>query len=532
MRRLFGLALIVMALTNGLMTAAEAQTGSVAIGVGSWRPAYALRQLFDCFYDQAKGGGSSAGVSKPGPWAKAANCPMFNGSGAGGEILYVSHLSADTKQMLRVNSIGSPSDPANTKYCLLPCAYAYGSSAVPYTDATRSITSYANYDGFHFIAGEAPVSAAEMTAWAAAGNLSKYGRLIQIPMGAAGVALMFGGKDGNNNPLNMLQPVPSGGSSGLNLSRNALCGIYSGHITKWDNPILTALNGGVLGGGQITIYASTGGMNYLLTSALASQCQFEIGPNNETDPTLVSYAFPWTDRDAPCPNPPARGALSTNWPTPLTPQDQCGKTNALPAGMAIYQASLPGSEIAALTYPPYAPGATLYGTPGSIAAVPLRYINTTIVSSTLKAINIESEWDLATGSGQFQPPTWQGAEIAMAQAVPQLDDATRLNPLAWSLAGQVPNPVLPGAYPISGFTWIEMYQCYANHANGTNPFLWLRSWLDYLYGSDQAEAILRENGFVGMSPAWKEEIYKLLNDPANGPAQHGNSGCTSVAGAY
>ncbi|CAL76738.1 hypothetical protein; putative signal peptide [Bradyrhizobium sp. ORS 278] len=538
MRHHMKFALVILLLAANL---APAQAETVAFGGGSWRPAYALRQLFDCFYNQAQGGGNqnrNGFPSKPGPWAKASNCPAFNSSGAGGEILYVSHVESNYKQMLRTNSFNID-DPTLSYYsCDLQCAVAFGNSAVTFSDVRLGIgaSGYSGFDGFQFIATEAPVDPAELTAWTVAGNGSAYGSLVQLPIGAAPIALLFGGTDGNNRPLNILQPVPPGGSSGLNLSRNALCGIFSGHITRWDNPILTAINGGVLGGGPIAVVVADGGMNYLLTSALAAQCQFEIGPNNENDATLVSYAFPWTDRSAACPNPPARGSLKTNWPNinryAASGPDQCGRAIAVPANAKFVRTRQTGSEVTYLAYPEWSPGDNYQGIPGSIAAVPMRYITTSVVGVTLRAINIESEWVLATGSGRFQPPTWQGAQIAMAQAVPQFDDTTRLNPLAWSLAGQVPDPVLPGAYPISGFTWIEMYQCYASHANGNNPFLWLRSWIDYLYGSDQAEAILRENGFVGMSPAWKEEIYKLLNDPANGPAQHGNGGCTSVAGAY
>ncbi|KAH2825245.1 60 kDa chaperonin 1, partial [Aspergillus fumigatus] len=112
---------------------------------------------------------------------------------------------------------------------------------------------------------------------------------------AGGVAVAHNQKDGNGNPLNL-----SGGT--LKLSRQALCGIVSGHITKWDNNILKALNGGVApGGGQITfVHRSDGsGTTFLFTNALVAQCAGVFGPNNEGDATLALYNFPFTDKTLP-----------------------------------------------------------------------------------------------------------------------------------------------------------------------------------------------------------------------------------------
>jgi phosphate transport system substrate-binding protein len=120
----------------------------------------------------------------------------------------------------------------------------------------------------------------------------------------------------------------------------------------------------------------------------------------------------------------------------------------------------------------------------------------------------------------------------MSQAIPQFDGTSRVNPLTWSLQGVVPNPVVPGSYPIAGFTWVAMYQCYQNHVNGNNPFIWLRTWLDFLYNSQDAHNILHDSGFAEVPGAWTTEIYTLLNDPANGQNQNGNGACATIAGAY
>jgi phosphate transport system substrate-binding protein len=478
-----------------------AQAQSVAYGAGATFPQIAYRQLFDCFYNQAQGS-----TGKPGPLAKAASCVQFNGSGFGGEILYAPTGSGNGKLVLRTNDktqIGTPSN------------------SVAYTDSTIHVESTADYDGVQFAGSDDIINSADMAAWNAAGNPANFGNLIQIPALIGPVGLGFNGKDGTGAALNILPATPTGGSSGLNLSRNALCGIVSGHITQWNNSILTTLNGGTLGTGNITfIHRQDGsGTTFLLTNALATQCQFEIGPNSESDATTVSYAFPWTDHAGACPRPVARGANQNNWPDQF-PTDQCGNAVANPGGGHFANASGSGSLVALV-------GST-NGAIGYASAdfwLPVRV-------GGLPAANIQSQWDITTSTGQFQPMTWQGAQVAMSSAVPQFDNTTRTNPLAWSLQGVVPNPVVPGAYPIVGFTWIEMYQCYANHTNGNNPFIWFRTWLDYFYGSQNAHDILHDNGFAELPGPWSVETFTLLTDSNNGPNQHGNGGCTTIAGAY
>jgi hypothetical protein len=97
------------------------------------------------------------------------------------------------------------------------------------------------------------------------------------------------------------------------------------------------------------------------------------------------------------------------------------------------------------------------------------------------------------------------------------------------LQGVNPNPVVAGSYPISGFTWFEMYQCYQTHSgNGNNAFLWFKTWLDFVYGSGAAP-IMNDNGFAQVPGVWVAEVYTLFNDAANGP---NGSGCTGKVGAY
>ena len=480
-----------------------AQASSYAFGAGATFPQIAYRQLFDCLYSQAPGS-----PGKPGPFAKAAKCLQFNGSGMGGEILYAATGSGNGKLVLRTNDKGQIGTPS--------------ASAPPYTDSTIGVNATTDYYGVQFAGSDDVINAADVSAWNAAGNPAKFGILVQLPSLVGPVGIGFNGKDGNGNPLNILGATPAGGSSGLNLSRNAVCGIFSGHITQWNNPILTALNNNAaLGTGNITVVhrADGSGTSFLLSNALATQCQFEIGPNSETDATTVSYAMPWTDRAQACPRPVAHGANQLNWPDQF-PTDQCGVAVSNSGGGHFANASGSGSLVA------------LVGSTNGAIGYASADFWLPVKTGGLPAANVQSQWDLTASTGQFQPPTAQAAFTAMSSAVPQFTDATRINPLSWSLQGVVPNPVLPGSYPISGFTWLEMYQCYANHANGNNPYLWFRTFLDYLYGSTEAHDILNDNGFATTPTAWTIEAYKLLTDPTYGPAQSGIGGCATIAGAY
>jgi phosphate transport system substrate-binding protein len=487
-----------------------AQAQSFAFGAGATFPQIVYRQLMDCMYDQAQG---STGT--PGPLAKAANCASFNGSGYHGMVLYAPTGSGNGKKVLLTNNKANIGTPSNS---------------VPYTSTSIGVNTTADYDGIQFAGSDDIVNATDTANWAAGGTASpqaKFGNLIQFPALVGAVALGFNGKDASGAALTILPATPAGGSSGLNLSRNAMCGIVSGHITQWDNPILTNLNGGVLGHGNITvIHRQDGsGTTFLLSNALATQCQFEVGPNNEASgAATVSYALPWTDHSTPAPVPPAttctsipvaHGANQLNWPDQFS-TDQCGNAVSNPGGGHFANASGSGSLVAAVG-----------STNGAIGYASADFWLPVKVGG-LQTANLQSQWDITTSTGKFQPPTYQGAQNAMSEAVPQFDNTTRINPLTWSLQGVVPNPVVAGSYPISGFTWIEMYQCYQTHSNGNNAYIWFKTFLDYLYGSGSVP-IENANGFAQVPQLWIGQVYTLLNDSTNGVQ---GSGCTGKVGAY
>ncbi|MFZ8252589.1 hypothetical protein ACO1KN_13810, partial [Staphylococcus aureus] len=84
------------------------------------------------------------------------------------------------------------------------------------------------YPNFHFAGSDDVITQSDINTYNAAGGPAKYGSPIQIPAFSTPVNIVFNGKDGAGNPLNITTATPAGGTSGLNLSRQALCGIFSG----------------------------------------------------------------------------------------------------------------------------------------------------------------------------------------------------------------------------------------------------------------------------------------------------------------
>lgn len=488
-----------------------------AFGAGSTAAQIAYRQLLDCMYDQAQGTPGGTGANG-GPLALSTACTggAHSGSGfAGSEVLYAGTGSGNGKSSIISNNVATITAPSNS---------------IPWTDSTIGITATAQYDGIQFGGSDDPLNLSDINKYATASGPTKYGNLYQIPSFIIPIAIGLNGTDGTGAALNIANSIPSGGSSGLNLSRQALCGIAAGYITTWNNSILTALNNNVaLGTGNITfIHRLDGsGSTFLLTNALQAQCQTITGPNfNAVGTPTVSYALPWTDHTAACPvSPVGIGTDQANWPDLGT--DQCGNAIANPGGGHYNQASGSGALVT-----------LVQTTQGAIGYASVDYW-APINSNNLKTANLQGQWDILHGNNNFIPPTAATAQNAMASAEPQFNTGTGgtnnpiTDPLAWTLQGVVPNPGLQNAYPISGFTWVLMYQCYQNHANTNNAYITFREWLDYMYGAPAAANIINANGFATLPSAWITQIYGLLSG-ANGPSQMGNTAACQapLVGAY
>ncbi len=97
----------------------------------------------------------------------------------------------------------------------------------------------------------------------ASGYNLQRGPILEVPLSAFAISEVF-----NATGLT----IPSGG---VKLSRNSLCGIYEGHIVNWNDPSITADNGGATIGNQpiTVIYRSdSAGTTFVLSYGLQVVC--------------------------------------------------------------------------------------------------------------------------------------------------------------------------------------------------------------------------------------------------------------------
>lgn len=152
-----------------------------------------------------------------------------------------------------------------------------GSGEPPYTDTRFPTYPYPTFD---FGAGDAPLSTPSLTTYNTVVNgsgtdLARWGPAIVAPLIAVPVALGY-------NPSGLT--VGGSGQPALKLSRNSFCGIMTNNITNWDDPSITADNGGnvVSGGGSLAINvvvrSDGSGTTFILSDALVAQCATSAYP--------------------------------------------------------------------------------------------------------------------------------------------------------------------------------------------------------------------------------------------------------------
>ncbi len=495
--------------TFGVAEQADAQT--FINGGGATLPSKVYRQLFDCYAFPVDGNtvvipgvpGSGSGVVDAGQadagrkipaLAIAAACPNPAGNLTAGltQFLYSPVGSGGGKRAFRTFNAGSGSAGLG-----VPSA----SNSIPYVSA---FSQNYGYPHLHFAGSDDIVLASDLAAYSSTGSATNpvntlTGRWLQIPALAAGVTVSHSQNDGNHSPLNLAPGVS------LKLSRKAVCGIMSGHVTQWDNSIITADNGVTVGHGPITfVHRSDGsGTNFLFTNAMAAQCVGIFGPNNETPGApLALYSFPWTDLTlaaTQCPAIPAQGSNQTNWPD-VSP-DQCGTAVSNPGGGHFNNGNGNAGVVA-----------QIHAIDGAIGYVTPDFVDPVVPIGTgpgdgLPTAAVQNQYDIDNGLTAFEKPTFQNVAIAMSAQVPVFDDTSRANPLNWSRQMVNPNPTLPGAYPIAGYTQLNLYQCYAD----ANVYNGLLSYLGFHYTQDISKNILHAQQFTEVPGPWFDEILKLLS---------------------
>ncbi|WP_179221925.1 substrate-binding domain-containing protein [Inquilinus limosus] len=407
--RLKTCSLLALAAGALLINAAPASAAGAIYGAGAtlpfnlYRAATGTSAWFDNF----------AGVGFTSCNPASANCIAFAslGSGAG--------LTAFLAQQ-------SP----NATPALVP----YQSSFIPYAEGTNGYGAGSAF--FDFAASDATLTAAQVSQYTSAVQPTRRAG-IQIPTVGSPVAIAF-----NATGLTINHAVPTGtkqttgGSSGLWLSRRAYCGIFTGKITNWNDPILTADNGGVAltSSLPIKVYrrADSSGTTFLFSRHLATVC---VGTQaDKTTSHAAGNLDGWT------------GGVGTTvtWPaafTAATGSDGVAKAVAATSGAIGY----------------VSPDYTQQSTTPAISPAPV-------------AANLQNQFDYNNGgpiSGDTpRPPAPTYTTAATASfVVPGTNTQA-----AWGTAADTTamrNPTGSTAYPAAGFTLINFYGCYASAAKVT-----------------------------------------------------------------
>jgi ABC-type phosphate transport system substrate-binding protein len=496
-------AVVICASSQAVHATSNFFTYSTAFGGGSTAAQIVYRQQLDCLMLQANGS-----PGNPGPLALSLACTGgADQIGYPAQILYAGTGSGNGKSTFIANANSALGTPSNSVPYTDQYNVSFSSTGIigPITNSAAT----GGYDGFQFAGTDDPWNSTDQAAYVAAGNVAKFGNPVMIPTMVLPIALGVNSKDGNNNALN----IPGG----LNLTRQAFCGLVSGHITKWSNTILLANNPGLsTAGGQIQfVHRQDGsGSTFLLSNAAAAQCATVTGPNNETDPTTVSYALPWTDHTIVvnsgntatyCPAGksllPIQGTDQLNFPDQFS-TDQCS------GSLANY----------------------VNTTNGAIGYASVDFwepINTSRTNTSVA--NLQNQYSIAHATTTFVTPNATSSAAAMSETTPPAYNA---DAITWGLQGTIANPVQQASYSVAGFTWLMLYQCYQNHANGNAPQAWVNAWLDSQLGSSQIQGIVTANGFATIPGTWGTTISQLLGS-TSGPNVVGSGGCTTgQTGAY
>ena len=509
-----------VALCTSFMAVNTAKADTV-YGGGSTLASVVYRALMDRFYSPMVAGGCGTSETDIATSAGLGSATIFyaaEGSGAGRRA-FENHDPTNTGTGLGTATPGLPP---------------------PYTLAASCTTSpaWAGYPFMHYGATDDPVNQTDINNYNTNNGPTNWGKMLMIPTFISPISIAY-------NPAGLSLPA-----SGLNLTRKMVCGLVSGHITDWSDPIFatSGASNGPLTASSIPITfvhrADGSGHTFLLLNALRTQCSGIEGPTNAHTPntTPALWEMSWTDRTVPvaqCPAIPARGTDTANWPD-LT-NDQCGNAIApLNTGGGVYDGRTHGDQVACgIMLDGGGKGGVGYVSPDF--AQPVR---STLSSCTVPGVtapnqaNVQNQYsvdnDGTSGPFHFITPTAAAAQAAMATTSPTFaNDAAETNPLNWTTQGIVSNPDDPNAYPIAGFTWLMLYQCYNQGTTAGNVLGTLESWLQYFYGgyfSGDAAGVLNANGFSTVPAAWGNAIAHLAEASSARFGVGGSGVCSGITG--
>lgn len=509
---------------------APAQAQTVLYSGGGTLAEKVYRDIFNCY------GGTDGGAFSTGLVGAPAGCNAA--SPYRGSVLqsYVGVGSGNGKAAFRTHDASHFTD-GNRKADAVPVPASATTGALYGTGTGATWVANSNDSGpfpatVSFVGSDDPLTASDLATYlttsggtaldnAHAGN---FGAPIQVPGLITAIAVPFH----QTATWTEKNKAPSGGSSGVYLSTDNLCGIFTGNITNWNDNRFKADNKGVqLGDGPITvIYRGDGsGSTFLFSNALINQC------------------------------------ASTAYPIPAGWQSAAGNTpgvggnsffiNVKTAGL------LPANFVAASGSGTVK--STIHSTVGAIGYLSPDFVLPIDTTNSDKAANLQvfdtnpvSPRYLPGAKAKFLPPTAKAATAIVAKLKPPVNKAASCpvgtavgqSPdgncahyaLNWGVTA--PAPVGTAAYPIGGFTFIDTYTCYATDADAmagsTAGALGLFRW--YFGSAAENAAIVKteltNNGFGIIPGAWLSGVKKLIStDTVSKINAAGTGNCVGKSGA-
>lgn len=263
------------------------------------------------------------------------------------------------------------------------------------------------------------------------------------------------------NPSGLTVPT-----HGLQLSVNTLCGIFTGGITNWNDSHITADNNGVQVSTNLPIlvvHRSDGSGTTFLTS-------------NHMNTACASTSFPWT----------FGVGTTVNWPTTSNFIGENGS-----AGVA--------GEVSATA------GAIGYVSPGFLGA-----------PYNIPPALLQDNYALN------HPTVVQYISLTNAHITSALSHVTLpSNPTPTDILNDtiIPDPTTKGAYPIAGFSYLDVYQCYASK-QVKNHLVGFVQWVTSTklpQGSSLADQLIVSGGLLYLPANLKKVTFNSMNQVKQGP---------------
>jgi ABC-type phosphate transport system substrate-binding protein len=444
------------------------------------------------------------------------------------EALYVGVGSGNGKSALTsynaANYVAGPRTPDNPP---VPSTRDFGPFFGTGTGASWVPGTANPYPKVSFSGSDDPLTATDIFVY---GN--KFGQLVQFPALVTSIAIPFT-PTANWNPQGKLI---AGGSSKVNLSTNTVCGIFTGAITNWNNAEIKKDNKNIqLGSGTITVVYrnDSSGSTFLTTNGLLNQCGTASHP-------VSTHPFPdqWLTDNGITNTPPFvsnntffitvfnKGHLPSNFYNNSAFSGVTGGCKGSGGVQKCIDATVGGIGYLSPDFvQPIVTGNDSNGNPIAAAANLQTYYT---YSNSLAAV--------------YAPPAPKYANYIMQSAVPPSfvggSTAPATNPLNWGVTN--PTPTSANAYPIGGFTFIDVYSCYTSAtdvaalAATTAGSLGLWRW--YFGTSTENGGVpastLTANGFSAVPAKWIAAAKTLLT--ANvytrlGTPKKKNTACTNFA---